>query len=101
MTKKKKPRGWAGHAPKTTPAAPGVFLAPCDVCGLHWPWPWASAQPQPAPYARICSRCLLADLMRVLRECPERFGGLATVRALQGRPPVVVIGRSGDAEKSS
>ena len=87
MTKKKKTRPY--------------FMAPCEVCGLDWPWPTAFAPGGSVPrnlQVRICQVCLLADLERVMRECPERFRYLATIRALRGLPPVVVWGRSGDKE---
>lgn len=100
MTKKKKKhRGWPG--PKQ---APLVFMAPCKVCGLDHPWPMEFAPGgsiKRERQVRICQRCLLADLARVMRECPERFHQLPTIRALRDQPPAVVWGRSGDAEAAA
>ena len=83
---------------------PGYVMAPCAVCGQDWPWPTAFASGGSVPrklQVRICQVCLVADLERVLRECPERFCYSATIRALRGLPPVVVWGRSGDEAKAA
>ncbi len=77
------------------PPSTVVFMAPCEVCGVDWPWPPAFAKPQPAEKARICQRCLLLDLARVIRECPERFHQLPTIRALRDLPPVDLLIRTG------
>ncbi len=88
--------------PSTPP--PRVFVAPCQVCRLDHPWPMAYAPGGSITrdyQVRICQRCLLADLATVIRECPERFRYLPTMRALRDEPPVVVWGRSGDAEAAA
>lgn len=80
------------------------YWAPCIVCQLDAPWPadWAPGGPMRLELqTRICQRCCLADLARVIRECPERFRYLPTIRALRDQPAVVVWGRSGDAEAAA
>ena len=67
-----------------------VFWYPCDVCRNLFPSE-ARANPTCAD-VRICQRCYMADLARVVRECPERFQFLPSVRALRGLPQVQLQG---------
>jgi hypothetical protein len=67
--------------------------ATCPVCGREWPWPDVNTNnPRPLQYL-VCQVCLVADLARVVRECPERFRFLPSHRIALGLPLVQEVQR--------
>ena len=69
-----------------------VYWARCRVCTLDHPTivtPSSAVEP-----VTICQRCFVADITKLMRELPGTVAMLPTVRALQGKRPVILEGNA-------
>lgn len=67
---------------------PALDWIACAICRLDFPV--AVQRGSRLEYVSICDRCLLADIALLMRTMPATVCMLPSVRALQGKEPVVL-----------
>lgn len=83
-----------GHAARANAArrieqdARVVYWRACVVCALEFP---TRCEPKPGLECYdVCPRCCVTDIAYLMRTLPGTVAMLPTVRALQGKPQVVL-----------